>query len=327
MNNNKKIIILAIILVIAWGVTYVLRSTLASRAQVSASSVALSAGRPGSMAASPGFAGELASQDSIAQYARKDGVATRAENSVRGPIQPPVTALPPEPAQEKRLIIQTGQMSLVVKNVSSTIDIIAGLAVKNNGYVVEKNFYKSDSAPSGYVTVRIPATVFEQGLGAFRALGDVVSESLSGTDVTAEYVDLNSQLRNFRATETQLLEILKRAGTISDVLEVQNQLTSIRGQIESTQGRIKYLEQSSAYSVLTINLSTDRNTLPVVVKEGTAWKPLATFKAAIRSLLEIGRAFVDLGIWFVVYLPLWIVILFIIWLIVRKLWPYILKKM
>lgn len=313
------------------GVSYVLSRTsqVPQTQTVHSTSFGLSAGGTATAAAPPAMITNLDKSQGAVGYNAESGMASDvagAPTAMRAPM-PPSPALAPEPTQEKRLIIQTGQMSVVVHNVSSTIDAISALAVKNGGYVVEKNFYKSDSAPSGYVTVRIPATSFEQGLGAIRALGDVVSESLSGNDVTAEYVDLNSQLRNLRSSETQLLEIMKRSGTISDVLEVQNQLTSIRGQIESLQGRTKYLEQSAAYSLLTVNLSTDASALPIVEKEGVTWKPLTIAKTALRSLVDLGKSVVEVIIWFLVYLPLWILIGLAIWLLVRKLWPYILKRM
>lgn len=325
MNKKQIAIIAGVILIIAAGYSLTMSRPRAQRAGYStdASTASVGMGAPGVRTA------QLTS--AVAYNVAKDAVSDRAEgmgNAERiiAPMPPVSPQLPPEPNQEKRLIIQTGQMSIVVASVSSTIDTISDLAVKNGGYVVEKNFYKSGLVPSGYVTVRIPSASFEKGLGSIRALGDVVSESLNGTDVTAEYVDVESQLRNLRAAETQLLEIMKRSGDISDVLQVQNQLTSIRGQIESYQGRKKYLEQSAAYSLLTVNLSTDRSALPIVESEGETWKPLATFKTALRSLVDLGKDFADLVIWLVAYSPLWLIFGLIIWLIIRKLRPYMTKK-
>jgi hypothetical protein len=245
-------------------------------------------------------------------------------NIMRPPSPAPVA--PGVPGATEKLIVKTGQLSLVVKDVPQTIALLTTLTEQAGGFVVESNLYKNGDIPTGYVTVRLPVKLFDQGVGDIKKLGEVVSESLRGTDVTAEFVDLESQLRNYRATEDQLLAILKRAGSISDILEVQNQLTNIRGQIESIQGRMKYLQQTADFSSLTINLSTDPSTLPIIQKDGEQWKPLATFKAAVQSLILLGQALVDFLIWFGTYSPIWIGILLIGWWLKKKYWSTMLRK-
>lgn len=269
-----------------------------------------------------GIAQPLATGYSGGGTAEEARMADAAYNTARPPATAPVVA-----PGDKRLIIQTAQLSLVVKDVSATIATIAQLTAKSGGYVVDQNFYTSDVAPTGFVTIRIPSKTFSQGLEAVRKLGDVVTESLNGSDVTAEYTDLGSQLRNYRASEVQLLEIMKRAGSISDVLEVQNQLSSIRGQIEVVQGRMKYLEQSASLSLLTINLSTDKSSLPIVEKEGEKWKPIVIAKEAARSLLIVGKILAEMAIWLVIFTPVWLGIGLLLWLVARKVASHIMKKM
>jgi hypothetical protein len=266
-------------------------------------------------------------QPSAAGFNGSDAAEARMANVAYDTTRPPTPApsVAPVAPGDKRLIIQTGQVSLVVKDVSATIATIAQLTAKSGGYVVDQNYYKSDVAPTGFVTIRIPSKTFNQGLEAVRKLGDVVSESLNGSDVTAEYTDLGSQLRNYRASEVQLLEIMKRAGSISDVLEVQNQLSSVRSQIEVTQGRMKYLEQSASLSLLTINLSTDKSSLPIVEKEGEKWKPIVIVKEAARSLLDVGKSLAEILIWLVVFIPVWLGIGVILWLVARKVASHITK--
>ena len=75
---------------------------------------------------------------------------------------------------------------------------------------------------------------------------EVRDEKVSGDDVTAEYVDLSSRLKNLEAAEEQLRDILARAEKTEDVLAVFNQLTAIRGEIEQVKGRMQYLSQSAA---------------------------------------------------------------------------------
>jgi hypothetical protein len=72
--------------------------------------------------------------------------------------------------------------------------------------------------------------------------------------VTEEYVDLQASLENLEATEQQLLVIMEKANTVEDILDVQKELTQVRGEIERTKGRMQYLEQTSSTSLIQVSL-------------------------------------------------------------------------
>jgi len=105
---------------------------------------------------------------------------------------------------------------------------------------------------------------------------------------------------------------MKKASKIEDVLAVQRELSSVRSEIESMEGRMKYLKESTDLSSLTVYLSTNPSTLPVVDEENK-WKPLAVFKEALRSLLDTGKGVVNGLIWFGIYIPVILVIVLIAW--------------
>jgi len=215
-----------------------------------------------------------------------------------------------------RLIIKTGYFSVVVKDVTMATKAVVEFAEKNGGFVVSSNVYKSGLAPYAEVVVRIPAKEFDKGVQEVKAIGEVKSERVNGQDVTEEYVDLEAQLKNLRATENQFLSVLTRAEKITDILAVQRELKIVRGEIERMEGRIKYLRQSAEMSTLTVNLSTDPNVLPTL-DETNKWKPLAVLKDAARSLLEVGKSLVNLLIWLVVFIPFWAVLGLVVWLVVK----------
>lgn len=214
------------------------------------------------------------------------------------------------------LIIKTGQLSLVVKDVRTSLKSIADYAEKAGGFVVSSNVRKEGLSPFGEIVVRIPATEFDKGFGDVKNMGEVESETVNGQDVTEEYVDLEAQLKNLRATETQFLQIMQRAVQIEDVLAVQRELSNVRGQIEGIQGRMKYLKESSSLSTLTVYLSTDPSVLPSV-DDTEKWKPWAEVKSAARSLVVLAKGLVNVIIWLAVYIPLWIVIGLVVWGVVR----------
>jgi len=215
-------------------------------------------------------------------------------------------------APEDRLVIKNGSLSLVVDNVEVAIDQLKTFAVEKKGFVVSSNIDQYNNEPTGSVTMRIPADVFDTQLDQVRAIGEVQSENTYGQDVTEEYVDLEARLNNYKATEAQFLDIMKKATKIEDILAVQRELTNVRANIESLEGRMKYLKESAAYSSLTVYLSTNPEQLPVLDK-GDTWKPLATVKDALRGLKDLGTTVVDVLIWVVIYLPVWIVLILLVW--------------
>ena len=215
-----------------------------------------------------------------------------------------------------RMVVKVGSLSMVVTDVNETIKNIADYAYKQNGYVVSSNVYKRGLSPYGTLIIKIPAKSFDEGLNEVKSLGEVVSDSVNGQDVTEEYVDLDAQLRNLQATEKQFLTILAKAEKITDILAVQRELTQVRGQIEQLQGRMKYLRQSADMSTITVDLSTDPSVLPSV-DNSKVWKPWAEVKTAARALVEVGKKLVNQLIWLVIFVPIWLVIGLVVWVVVR----------
>jgi hypothetical protein len=204
-----------------------------------------------------------------------------------------------------RMIVKNGSVSVVVKDVLESVKNITSYTEGHKGFVVQSNNYKSGTIPYGVVTIRVPASEFEGTITYVKTLGNVVSENITGTDVTEEYVDLEGQLKNLQAAEQQFLAIMKRADKIADILAVQNELTRVRGQIEGIQGRMKYLKETADMSSITVNLSTDPSALPVVDKDTNTWKPVAVIKEALRSLVEVGKGVLNFLIWVVIFSPVW----------------------
>ncbi|MFH1284465.1 MAG: DUF4349 domain-containing protein [Candidatus Peregrinibacteria bacterium] len=216
----------------------------------------------------------------------------------------------------ERLIIKTGQVSMVVDDVRAAVKAVSDYAVSKGGFVVSSSISKEDIALYGEVTVRIPAEIFDEGIQEVKGMGEVESEMTWGQDVTEEYVDLGARLENLRATESQFLEIMKKATDVEDILAVQRELTWVRQDIESIEGRMKYLSESADLSTLSVYLSTDPSVLPVVDQEET-WKPFAVLKNALRSLLDFGKSLVNGLIWVVIYIPAIAVVLVVLWVVYR----------
>lgn len=234
-----------------------------------------------------------------------------------------ISPYPPEPDGagisdvDNRLIIKTGSFSIVASNVSEAASQITRLVEEKKGIVVSNQVYDMDTKPSASVVVRVPVLVFNEVITQIKGVGEVRSESINGQDVTEEFVDLEAQLKNFRATETQFLEIMKRATQIQDILAVQRELMNVRSSIESIEGRVKYLSESADYSTITVYLSSDSASLPIL-DDADEWKLIGEAKEALRSLVEFGKELVSIVIRIVIFAPVWGVAVLVVWLIARK---------
>ncbi len=215
---------------------------------------------------------------------------------------------------KERLIIKTATLAIVVQDVPTAVDAVVRYATENGGFEVSRNIQKNGLALNGSVTVRIPSKLFDAGLGEVKKLGEVESQHVDGQDVTEEFVDVEAQLKNLRATEAQFLDIMKRAQKIEDVLAVQRELSAVRSDIERLEGRKKYLEESARLSTVTVYFSTDPDQLPVV-DDADRWKPLAVAKDSLRDLIEFGKGVVNFLIRLVVYSPIWLLVALVtLWL-------------
>lgn len=200
---------------------------------------------------------------------------------------------------EQRLIIRTGNLSLVVENPEVQLKDIATLATQLNGWVVSSNVYQYSTAKRGEITIRIPAERFDETMEKIKALAlEVVSESSSGQDVTEEYVDLSSRLTNLEATAERVRGFLDDAQTVEEALAANVELSRLEGEIEVIKGRMQYLSQSAAFSTITVSLEPDFPSQPIEV---AGWRPDGVAKEAIEALINSLQGLADITIWLVIY--------------------------
>jgi hypothetical protein len=254
-------------------------------------------------------------------------------DSYYGAEAPAATAAPSAVDQSgkpitDRLVIRNAILSLVVADPAAATNQIAALATSLGGYVVTSNTYQASVDAAGNkimqanLTIRVPSAQLDAALAQMRGLAvEVRSESISGQDVTAEYTDLESHLRNLEAAETKLQQIMDGATKTEDVLAVYNQLVGIRDQIEQVKGQMKYYEQSAAMSAISADLIPDALNQPIEVG---GWRPQGVAKDAVEALLRSLQGLANVVIWLGIYvLPLALIIVvplyFVLRFIVRRL--------
>ncbi|HWO72045.1 MAG TPA: DUF4349 domain-containing protein [Dehalococcoidia bacterium] len=154
-----------------------------------------------------------------------------------------------------RKVVQTASLRLQVEEVGGAFEEVGRIATAAGGFVASSSFSYQGDDQIAAVTVRVPATAYQNVLSDLRRLAKKVdSEDSKANDVTEQYTDLQSRLRNLEATEAQLLQLLARAQTVTDIITVQDRLSAVRGEIEQVKGRIQLIDRLSEMATITVHL-------------------------------------------------------------------------
>jgi hypothetical protein len=183
-----------------------------------------------------------------------------------------------------RKVVKTAELGLLSEEVRRSAARAQQVAATAGGTILSSQVYRSDDSVTADLVLSVPSGEFERVLDELRSLGEkVTTDSISGQDVTEEYVDLKSRERNLRATEESLLRLYDRAENVDEALSIQHELTTVRGEIELVQGRIKYLDQRSTYSQITLNIQ------PVTSPPPTrpTWDPKDVVERAWEASLSV----------------------------------------
>ena len=167
----------------------------------------------------------------------------------------------PAPLAQQRIVVHTARMSLVVDDVALTVDQITGIAGDLGGWVVSSD---RSSRHSGAIAIRVPAQLLDEAFRQLEALAlSVESRAVTSDDVTDEFVDSQSRLASMRATEQRLLSFLEIAQDVEDALLIQEELSSLQLRIEEIEGRLSFLSQTAAYSLIEVSLKLASETIGV----------------------------------------------------------------
>ncbi len=263
--------------------------------------IALSVGRSGvtalkSTTSSSGFAtAELAFDDFAAEPMFFDEAeALRATDSF---IPFPPTAGETAADVDQR-IIKTGYVTLQVNDVHESIESVTAIADSLEGFVQSSNAGENyDGTTYGSITIRVPAEQYESALQQIRDAGlKVIDESTDTQDVTEQFTDLQARVGVAQEQEQAYVALLNRAGSVSELLEVQRELSNVRANIESLQGQIQYLENRTSLSTITVSFEE----LASVALPTKPFQPGSTVSDALQSVVVVFQTIIEALIWIVV---------------------------
>ncbi|MFP7295964.1 DUF4349 domain-containing protein [Neobacillus niacini] len=225
------------------------------------------------------------------------------------------------PAQ---MVIYQADLQLRVKNFEQTLQKLEEKVIKYGGYIAESNVSKDGvEQVSGRITVRIPEENFQAFLhdAEGHAL-EVLQRAINGTDVTEEYVDLESRLKSKRVVEERLTSFMKSAEKTEDLLKISADLAKVQEEIETIQGRLKYLENQTSLSTIHISLYENKVIVPNLEEENlNTWeKTKKQFMTSTNLLLSAISGFIVFVIGNLPILGILAAAVFFIFLYIRKVW-------
>lgn len=210
------------------------------------------------------------------------------------------------PYRASRKIIKNAELALLMEDVSSGVDRVTQVAADSYGYILSSRTWYQNDYQYATITIGVPVDEFENALRRLRGMAiQVQDENASGTDVSDQFVDLESRLRNLEATEARIRSFLEQATNIEESLRINAQLTEITAQIEEVKGQMNYIADRAAYSTITVHLKPQivaPMPTPAPEPEPDVWRPDRTLRRAAAVLGSMLRVVGDMTIWTVVVL-------------------------
>lgn len=216
----------------------------------------------------------------------------------------------------ERKIIKTGNLELHVADLDASAEQIRKLVKDAGGFVASQSFFaQPGSWPRCNLTLRVPSGEFDRVMAELRKHGEVRHLRIGTQDVTEEFIDLEARLRNLEREEGVLLDLFERRTTkLTDVLEVERELSRVRGDIETTQGRLRYLKHKVSLSTIEVQLTEIGE---AAIGPTGRWQVPFHVRSAGRVLVTVARAAFTAIIYIaIVGAPVWVVVG--IWLGVRR---------
>ena len=225
-----------------------------------------------------------------------------------------------------RKLIKNVDMSVETEEYDALIPALENQIASLGGYIEEMSVsnriyhYTNDmnlkNMRSAYMTARIPKENLDAFVSAVAQQSNVVRRYESVTDVTLQYVDLESHKKALSAEQDRLLELMEQAETVEDIITIEGRLSEVRYQLESMESQLRTFDNKIDYS--TVNISIDEVEVYSPSENTSAWQRISS--GFMNSLRGVGRGISNFAIWFIIHLPyivVWAVIIIVIILIIR----------
>lgn len=213
-----------------------------------------------------------------------------------------------EPATERK-IIKSGTLFLEVDDYAKKEKIISEIANSFGGFIFSSTINKTEEGSiSGTIIVKVPEDKFDKVILEIEKIGKLKTKEITGSDVTEEFIDLEARLKNSRAERDRIMEIFKKSGKITEILEVEKELARVQGEIEGTTGRLRYLTERTRLATITVDLYEKG---AVSFTTAVEWRYGRVVKEIFKALLITLRKVVIFITAVVIFGLIWVPLLFL----------------
>jgi len=232
----------------------------------------------------------------------------------------PLAAPAAKSARNAPQIARVGSVSLFVPNVDKAVSAVSAIARAQTGDVLSLDDTARNEhggAPSADMQLRVPDERFEATMRDLGRVGTARARSISAEDLTTQIVDSAARLRNLRRTEADIAKIMDRSGSVGQILEAENQLSSVREQIETLESELKDMRNRVSYSTISVSLAADVSNVPV---ESSASAQLVTeWHAATHAVSQFTIGLISIIVWATAFIPYLLFAAFGWWLVRKRL--------
>lgn len=210
--------------------------------------------------------------------------------------------------------VETEEFDTLLNKVEQKVNGLGGYV--ESSYTYNGSSYYGSNSRNASMTIRIPAEKLDDFLSEVSESSNVISRDENVTDVTLQYVDMESHKKVLLAEQDRLLELMEQVETIEDIITLESRLSEVRYQIESMESQLRTYDNQISYSTIYLNINEVTKLTPV--KEQSTWEKIST--GFVDSLYGVGKGILNFVIRFIIglpYLVVWAVVIFIIVLIVK----------
>lgn len=205
----------------------------------------------------------------------------------------------------KRKVTKDVSLVIAVTSVKDADSRIQEMLKDTGGYIQSSGIWTENGRMQGKMTLRVPEGKLEGFLGGVEALGKVERKNVGGKDVTEEYYDTAARKTTLEKQEKRLLELLGKAGNVKEMLEIENELARVRGQIESLQARLKVLDNLTDFATVNIEIREPKTiSTGEALKEPLGERVKAAWLRGVNGVVDFVELLVVLMVMILPYSPL-----------------------
>lgn len=209
-------------------------------------------------------------------------------------------------------IIRNAYVSIQSGNVNKAYDNTILLVEKYQGMIINSNISRYEEGEQSQIEIKVLPDNFIKLLDELKTVGEIKSKNISEEDVTEEYYDIKARLKNAQKVQDRLYEILKKANKVEDILKVEKEIERVGENIETLEGKIKYLDSKTDYARLTVTIFSKKVRIIDLGSIGRGFK--VAFQFSVQFFFGI------------IYVIIGLVPLIILVIVLRPVFLWIIKR-